>query len=191
MKSIMNVRLLLAALFFAGTVFFSCSPKNYPLDKQITDHLLFKQGSYWIFADSVGLNVDSVYVWKYSDEQSSTSVDMTFTAGRVRKIAIVLCKNADTAEWFMSCFYKTNDVVLNLSKGSHQYSDYYLDYVYPTSYTYDSLTINGNKYRNVKLLTDTAGCSMYFAEDTGPIAIDMIYNSTPYQRQLLRSHIVF
>ncbi len=177
---------IIAILF----LFCACKPQKTPLNAAIANHLLFKTGSYWIFSDSSGTAYDSVYVSDYSDQYTSATVDLHIPPLTKQVVDIKLKKAGDTST-FMSMAYEYAVVNLRVYKAPRSYDSYYLGYTYPTTYAFDTITINNIGYKHIKMLTDSTNCTMYFAEDAGPVLMNCTYDNAPYHRQLVRSHIVF
>lgn len=171
-------------------LFCACKARKTPLNAEIANHLLFKVGSYWIFSDSSGTAYDSIYVSDYSDRYTSETT-MPHIPPLLKQVVDIKLKKAGDTATFMSMAYEYARVNLDVYNGAIDNNYYFLSYEYPTTFTFDTITINSVGYKHIKMLTYTPECTLYFAEDIGPVLLHYNYNNAPYQRQLLRSHIVF
>lgn len=196
------------AIIIAALMLAACNKgddKPYiPLNTQLKNSYSFKEGSYWIYKDSITGRRDSFFVDYY---QYIKSVDQG--GSNTEKINLVIkdypidTPLSDSSSWLFTLLNGETMALQyqHLISPNEFFIITYLNYGYPfvTGYNpdhslytlvYPSLLINNQSYTNVARLISGAD-SYYMRDSIGFVKINMHYQSIRVLWELQRYHINF
>lgn len=175
-----------------------------PLNTQLKNSYSFKEGSYWIYKDSITGRRDSFFVDRYQyiksiDLGGANNENVNFTM----KDYPIDTPLSDSSSWLLSLSNRESMELQyqHLAPPNQFFIITYLNYGYPfiTGYTpdhdiqtiiYPNLSINNQNYSNVARLIH-GGSSFYMRDSIGFVKIDLSYGAIRVLWELERYHINF